>query len=595
MNAKANRNELVEVAQGKRPADMFIKGGTVINVYSGEFLQQNIALYKDCIAYVGQNEVKINENTTVIDANGLYVSPGFIETHAHPWVIYNPISITAKVLPLGTTTTVNDNLFFYLHLGHSGFKRLLGELKNLPGNFFWLIRLVSQAKYPGERDWFNKEDIMDLLSSEEVLGTAEVTRWPLIYKGDPVLLDIIDAAKKMGKIADGHNAGCSYEKLNSIAASGISACHEAITAEEALDRLRLGLWTVLRNSSLRPDLSKIIKLITDGQVSTGRILMTTDGPHPTFIEKEGFVDGLVRQAVEYGVPVIEAIQMVTINAATYLKQDDYIGGLAPGKKADILLLPDLVQFRPDLVISNGRIVAENGELTTQMPDFDWNMHFPENTFSFSRGILENPDLYLFPHTSSNDFVPVIHFVSNVITERKNMMLPAKDGYVDLSAQEGLMYAALIDRKGEWVTKGILERFALNLDGMASTFNTTTDLLTIGRKPEAMAKAASRVHELGGGIVIVDDNEIILEIPLQLTGMMTSDPSFDSAVEFNDKLLKVLQARGFPFHDILYTLLFLTCDFLPGLRLNPFGLYDVKSDRILFPSTSMTNFLNKMNA
>lgn len=111
VNARAYRHELVEVAQGKRPADMLIKGGTVINVYSGEFLQQNIALYKDCIAYVGENEVKINENTNVIDANGMYVSPGFIETHAS-WVIYNPISITAKVLPLGTTTTVNDNLFF---------------------------------------------------------------------------------------------------------------------------------------------------------------------------------------------------------------------------------------------------------------------------------------------------------------------------------------------------------------------------------------------------------------------------------------------------------------------------------------------------
>ncbi len=158
-----------------------------------------------------------------------------------------------------------------------------------------------------------------------------------------------------------------------------------------------------------------------------------------------------------------------------------------------------------------------------------------------------------------------------------------------------MYPALIDRKGEWVTKGILENFALNLDGMASTFNTTTDLLTIGRNPEAMAKAASRVHELGGGIVIVEGNEIILEIPLQLTGMMTSDPSFDMAVEFNDKLLKVLHARGFPFHDILYTLLFLTCDFRHGLRLNPFGLYDVKTDRILSPSIAMTDFLNKMNA
>lgn len=273
-----------------------------------------------------------------------------------------------------------------------------------------MIRLVSQAIFPGEREWFNQKDIIDLLSLENVLGTAEVTRWPLLYNGDPVLLDIIDAAKKMGKVSDGHNAGCSYDKLNSIAnSSGISACHEAITAEEALDRLRLGLWTVLRNSSPRPDLSNIIKLITEGNVSTSRILMTTDGPHPSFIEKEGFVDGLVRQAVELGVPVMEAIQMVTINAATYLKQDDYIGGIAPGKKADILLLPDLDQFRPDLVISNGEIVAEKGKLTIQMPDIDWSKYLSEKPFTFPREILENPDLYIYPETSSSNSVPVIFF------------------------------------------------------------------------------------------------------------------------------------------------------------------------------------------
>ncbi|MFB7639031.1 adenine deaminase C-terminal domain-containing protein [Peribacillus butanolivorans] len=595
VKTRALRDELIEVAQGKRPADMLIKDGTVINVYSGEFLKQNIALYKDCIAYVGENKVTINDDTTVIDANGLYVSPGFIETHAHPWVVYNPVSVTEKVLPLGTTTTVNDNLFFYLHMGTLGFKQLVDDLEKLPGNFFWLIRLVSQAIFPGEREWFNQKDIIDLLSLENVLGTAEVTRWPLLYNGDPVLLDIIDAAKKMGKVSDGHNAGCSYEKLNSIAASGISACHEAITAEEALDRLRLGLWTVLRNSSLRPDLSNIIKLITEGNVSTGRILMTTDGPHPSFIEKEGFVDGLVRQAVELGVPVMEAIQMVTINAATYLKQDDYIGGIAPGKKADILLLPDLDQFRPDLVISNGEIVAEKGKLTIQMPDIDWSKYLSEKPFTFSREILENPDLYIYPETSSSNSVPVIFFRSNVITQRRDLELPTKNGFVDLTDQEGLMYATLIHRNGEWVTKGILEKFAINLDGMASTFNTTTDLLTIGRNPDAMAKAAARVYEMGGGVVIVDGEEIILEIPLQLTGMMTTDPSFDKAVEFNDKLLSALQARGFPFHDILYTLLFLTCDFLPGLRLVPFGLYEVKTDKILVPSIPMTYLSNEIKA
>lgn len=586
------RNELVEVAQGKRAADLFIKNGTVINVYSGELLKQNIAVYKDCIAYVGESEVLMNENTHIIDAKGLYVSPGFIETHAHPWVVYNPVSVTAKVLPLGTTTTVNDNLFFYLHMGASGFKQLVEDLNRLPGNFYWLVRLVSQAIYPGEREWFNQKDIMELLSLKDVLGTAEVTRWPLLYNGDPVLLDIIEAAKQMGKVTDGHNAGCSYEKLNSIAASGIGACHEAITAQEALDRLRLGMWTVLRNSSLRPDLPEIIKLITDKKVSTSRILMTTDGPHPSFIEKEGFVDGLVRQAVQLGVPVIEAIQMVTINAATYLKQDQYIGGLAPGKQADILLLPDLVDFRPDLVISNGEIVAEHGELTIQMPDIDWDKYIPEQPFGFSKETIEDPELYLYPQTSSHS-VPVIYFRSNVITQRKDCELPVKDGFIDLSNQEGLMYATLIHRNGESVTKGILERFAVNLDGMASTFNTTTDLLTIGKNPKAMAKAAARVFEMGGGVVIVDREEIILEIPLQLTGMMTTDASFGKAVEYNQQLLSILQERGFPFHDILYTLLFLTCDFLPGLRLVPFGLYEVKTDKILVAAKPLADSSRKI--
>ncbi|WP_066067911.1 adenine deaminase C-terminal domain-containing protein [Neobacillus soli] len=593
MDLIAQRSELIEVAKGVRPADLYIKGGTVINVYSGEFLKQNIAVYKDCIAYIGTSEAAIGEQTKVINAEGKYLSPGFIEAHAHPWVFYNPVSVTGKVLPLGTTSTVNDNLFFYLHMGAKGFKEMVSDLKPLPGNFFWLTRLVSQADYPGEREWYNHKDIRELLELDDVVGSAEVTRWPLLYNGDPFLLDTMDFIKKLGKVSDGHTAGCSYEKLNAVVASGVTACHEAITAKEAFDRLRLGMWTTLRNSSLRPDLQEIVKLITEGNVSTSRVIMTTDGPHPSFIEKEGYVDGLVRQAVELGVPVMTAIQMVTINAATYLRLDDYIGGLAPGRKADILVLPDLVDFRPDIVIASGKIAAENGKLTASLPEIDWNRYMVRKPFAFPKSVLENMNLYRYPHPSEGEPVPVVYFKSNVITQRKDTDLPSVNGYANLAGHDGLLQAALIDRNGEWVAKGILERFAVNLDGMASTYNTTTELLVVGRNPEAMAKAASRVHDMGGGIAIVDGDKVVLEIPLPVTGMMTPDPSFDSALDYHEQLLSALQERGFPFHDILYTLLFLTCDFLPGLRLVPYGLYEVRANEILLNSTPLTTLSYQM--
>ncbi|MDY0404285.1 adenine deaminase C-terminal domain-containing protein [Virgibacillus sp. 179-BFC.A HS] len=592
MKINASRSELVEVAKGNLPADVFIKGGTIINVYSGEFLKLHVAIYKDSIAYVGESEAAIGADTKVIDATGKYVAPGFIEAHSHPWVIYNPISITSKVLPLGTTTSVNDNLFFHLHMGAKGFKDLAHDLKDMPGNFLWFVRLVSQADYPGEKAWYNHHDIHELLKLEEVVGSAEVTRWPMLYKGDPFLLETMDFVKEIGKISDGHTSGCSYEKLNAVVASGVTACHEAITAKEALDRLRLGMWTVLRNSSLRPDLAEVIQMITKGNVNTSRVVMTTDGPHPGFIDREGFVDGLVRNAVELGVPVMNAIQMVTINAATYLRLEDYIGGIAPGRKADILLLPDLENFRPDMVIASGEIVAENGQLLASMPEISWEKYVVRQPFEFPKFVLENPELYLYPHGDESKPIPVSYFKSNVITQRKDIMLPAADGFADLSGQDGLLYAALIDRRGKWVSRALLERFASTLDGMASTYNTTTELLVVGRCAQAMATAAARVHEIGGGIVVVDKAEIILEIPLPLTGMMTSDPSFDQAVAYHDVLLQTLQERGFPFHDILYTLLFLTCDFLPGLRLVPYGLYEVKKDQILLEATPLSTNIVK---
>lgn len=582
MKLQATRSELIEVAKGVRPANLYIKGGTIINVYSGEFLKQNIAVYKDGIAYVGESEESIDSQTQVISAEGMYVSPGFVETHTHPWVIYNPVSVTAKVLSLGTTTTVNDTLFFYLHMGPQGLKQMIKDLKQLPGNLLWVIRLISQADYPGERDWFNHEDIWPLLEMDEVSGTAELTRWPLLYNADPFLLDTIEHVKELKKIVDGHAAGCSYEKLNSLAASGVSSCHEAITAKEALDRLRLGLWTLLRNSSLRPDLPEVIKIITEGKVSTNRLIMTNDGPHPSFIEEEGFVDGLLRKAVALGVPAMQAVQMVTINPATFLRLDDYIGGIAPGRQADIVLLPDLVSFKAEKVISKGQVVATRGNFIGSLPQIDWPKYLVRKPFTVTKAHLENPDLYRYPHTPDKGSVPVAFSRSTVISKREDIELPAAEGYADISGHQDLVLGALINRDGHWISRGILKNFATRLDGLASTFNTTTELLVLGQNPKSMALAATRVYEMGGGIVLVDRDKVVLEIPLPLAGMMTLSSSFDQAVAYQNSLLAAMTDRGYPFHDILYTLLFATCDFLPGVRLTPRGLFDVQKAAVLNP-------------
>ncbi len=356
-------------------------------------------------------------------------------------------------------------------------------------------------------------------------------------------------------MSDGHTAGCSYEKLNAIAASGISACHEAITAQETLDRLRLGLWTNLRNSSLRPDLEELIKAITEGKVDTHRLLMTTDGPHPAFILEEGFVNGLVRKAVRLGLPPVQAIQLVTVNAATFLRLDEEIGGIAPSRRADIIILPDLEQFEPSLVISGGETVFEGGSLQKELPHIDWSRYRIGRCLEVEKSVLANPDIYRFPHPNPDVPVPVIGFRSTVITKGMETTLPSKDGYADIAGKDGLLHVALIDRFGKWRTNGLIEGFADKLEGMASTYNTPTDLLAIGKNPEAMARAAASVHEMGGGIAIVQDGKLALEIPLPVGGMMTDHTSFAQAVNYQNELLAALKRLGYPFHDILYTLLF----------------------------------------
>ena len=247
---------------------------------------------------------------------------------------------------------------------------MVEAIAGLPVRYRWLVRLLSQSQYEGEAADFALEKLLPLLAHPEVAGAAELTRWPEAMRGNPFVIEAIARAHALGKRADGA-AGASYEKLNAIAAAGIGACHEAITAREVMDRLRLGLWTMLRHSSLRPDMPELARAITEMGADTRRLMLTVDGPAPGFIAEGGFIDEALRHIVAAGVPAVTAMQMATINPATYYHMDEETGGIAPGRLADLVLLPDLEQFRPVRIIAGGVDVWREGRLSIALPAIDW--------------------------------------------------------------------------------------------------------------------------------------------------------------------------------------------------------------------------------
>ncbi len=572
-------NEIINVARGSQPADLYILGGTVANVYSGEYLQANVAIKNGRIAYVGMSEDAIGTNTEVIDASGKYLCPGYIEVHAHPWAIYNPLEMCRTILPLGTTSAFCDTLFFFfLSTQGEGFERFLSDMGNLPLKMFWNVRIAPQTVTADERIKFATDRIQQLIKLPNVVGVGEITRWPLILEGDQHPLNCISTAHALGKKVDGHTAGCSYEKLNPVVSAGIDSCHEAIDVQQALDRLRLGLYVFLRDSSLRQDLRELIRIVTEHKVQTSRLALTTDGPSPDYFVDKGSVEYMANIAVEHGVDPMTALQMITLNPATYFHLDQHIGGIAPGRIADIVINDRRDNFTPGVVIAKGRVVARKRELLAKIPDIDWDGYSFDHP-SLPKGLRIKPEHLMVRAEDVGSSFPIMDLVSTVITKRRDVELPVQDGFVDLKHRDGLIFITLLDNHGKWATNGVIKGFAHKLEGMASSYNTAGQVVVLGTNGESMAMAANRLFDIGGGVVVVENGQIIYEFPLELGGMMSRKP-FHVIIDRTRELADLLRERGYLYDDLFYTILFLVCDFLPELRITFAGLYDVKTRQTL---------------
>lgn len=567
---------LGEVAQGEREADLYIEGGRLINVYSGEIYPANIAVSQGRVAYIGSSRSMVGSNTQLINADGYFLSPGYIESHAHPWVVYNPVSFASGVLPMGTTTLICDDLMFFMLGGEEGFTKLIEVMNTLPTDFYWTVRLHSQSPFEGESELFTEAVLKRLFSNPKVLGVAEITRWPLLAEGDDFLLSLAAEAKDKGLFIDGHTAGCSAERLNALAPV-IDSCHEAINAEQVAWRLRLGLWVMLRHSSLRQDLPQLLHAITEEGLDSSRMMMTTDASSPSFTSEFGFLDGMLRTAVESGMDPVKALRMVTLNPAVYLGLDKEKGGIAPGRRADIILLPDLEGFRPDLVLAGGKVVAERGRLLRQPPKLSWK-EFGLQPFGLEEADVAESSLYGIPAQTPREF-PVIDLIATVITKEEKRTLKARAGF--LERDPDLLCCALLDRNRQWRSLGFVKGFG-DIEALASTYNTSANLLVLGKSRSAMAEAAARAVRMGGGICLIRNGSPVFELPLEIGGMM-SGRSFEELAELIQRLEAEAAKDGYPYNEVLYSLLFLVCDFLPGLRLTPKGLLEVKTGKIICPS------------
>ena len=557
------------MARGAAPADLYVRGGTLLNVYTGELHPANVAVAGERIAYVGAREDMLGPRTEVLDAAGRILVPGYVDPHVHVGHLVSPAAFARYVLPLGTTALFADTLQVWELGGLRAFRALADALATSPVKFYWMIRPHGQARRTDEARRFPVRALAQALAHPWAVAVGEVTRWPEAWSGQRELLRRLALARPPLRRVEGHTAGASGEKVPGIAAAGFTSDHEPITAEEALARARQGIAVMLRESSLRPDLGGLLDALKVAPGLAARLMLTCDGSMPAYVRAHGFVDHLIRTALARGVAPVDAYRMATLNPAAYYGLDGDLGGIAPGRYADLLLLDDLAEPRPAAVVARGRLAARDGRLLARVPEPPWRHVF---TSAAAR-------LRVRWRARSSDFAlprraryPVLRLVSAVISRLEERPLAPGD-----------LHAALVDRAGRWVAPGVVAGFAdERLDGLAATLSTDFNILALGRRPEAMARAVNRLLALRGGVVLVDGDAVAWELALPLGGIMARG-AYEDAADWEQALRAALVARGHAHHDPIFSLFFLSADFLPAVRLSPRGVWDVRRGRVLLPA------------
>ncbi|MDX1595591.1 MAG: adenine deaminase C-terminal domain-containing protein, partial [Nitrosopumilaceae archaeon] len=568
---------------GDKKADIVLKNCSLISVYTNEIIPKSqISIVKDRIAYVGPDASHtIGPKTTVIDINEKYVSPGFADPHVHIDQFVLPSELAKKSLLCGTTSLFSDPIDIVSTCGYKGFKEFLKQGQNLPIRIFQVVPggLPVDRKFSHSKTLTSKEELSAIKESD-VLGMGEVFSWTKVTLRDPKTMKSLSSMLEADCIINGHTAGASGKKLNAYASSGILSCHEPINFDQVLERLRLGMWIMIREGSIRRDLSDIVSRVLSHGTFLNRLMFCSDGLDPNDITEFGHIDHCVREAVKLGVEPISAVSMASRNVFDYYNMDKDLGGIAPGKLADILVFDNLKSFKPTKVFVGGKLVVSNGSIVApikkkQIPSWI------KNTVKLTR---LHPSDFVVKSKKKNVTANTISMQTEIITKLGTLELKTKDGEVLPSKDKDVWKVAAFDRTNgtKKHTVGFLENFGADTGAFASTWSFhENDLIVIGSNDDDMSIAANHLIKNQGGLCVVKSNKILASLSLKFGGIISTD-SFETVRDNFENINNTLVDSGCKFARPHLIPLFLPFLALPSVRILYNGIIDVKKRSRISP-------------
>ncbi|MDH3361972.1 MAG: amidohydrolase family protein [Nitrosopumilus sp.] len=568
---------------GDKKADLVLKNCNLLSVYTREIIPKTqIAIFNDRIAYVGSDASHtLGPKTRIIDVNNKYVGPGFADPHLHIDQFVLPSEFAKKALLCGVTSLFSDPIDVVSVGGYKGFQEFLKLGENLPIRIFQVVPggLPVDAKFSNSNSLSLSQEKL-AIKHPHVLGLGEVFSWTKVTLREPKTMKSLAAMLECDCIINGHTAGAADKKLNAYVSSGILSCHEPINFDQVLERLRLGMWIMIREGSIRRDLQEIIPRVLSNGTYLNRLMFCSDGLDPLDMTKFGHIDHCIRESIKLGLKPIDAITMASTNNFDYYNMGKDLGGIAPGKLADILIFDDLKSFKPSQVFVGGKLIVSNGSII-----------IPIKKKPIPKWIKKTVKLKKF---TKNDFLikskkkdvlaNTIFMETEIITKISSVQLQSVDDHVSASLDSDVWKVAAFDRihGSNRHAIGFLENFGANIGAFASTWSFhENDLIVIGSNDSDMAIASNHIIKNQGGLVVVKHGKILASLPLQFAGIVSTD-SFENVSLNFEKINNSIVDSGCTFSRPHLIPLFLPFLALPSVRILSSGIIDVKKRNYISP-------------
>ena len=574
-------SEINSVAIGDNPADLILENCSLINVYTNEIQEKiQISIKNDRIAFVGVDASHTRgPKTKVLDVKNKHVCPSFVDPHIHIDHFLTPAEFVKKSLLCGVTSLFPDSIDIVSVCGYRGFKEFLRQTENLPMRFFHTIPggLPVDRKFSHGKT-LSIEEEKDAIGLRSVVGLGEVFSWIKVTTRDPKTIKSLKQMHENNCIINGHTAGASGKKLNSYVSSGILSCHEPINFDQVLERLRLGMWIMIREGSIRRDLKDIIPLVLSHGTYKNRLMFCSDGLDPFDISNIGHIDHCVRESIKLGMNPIDAISMASKNCFDYYKMGTEFGGIGPGKIADILILDDYKKIKINKVILGGKIVVSNGKILEII-------HSPkiptwiQKTVKLPKLTTKN---FILTSKNNTEIVNIISMKTEIVTKKDTTNLSVKDSNVMASYDKDIWKVTAMDRTFGSKTKtiGFLKNFGADVGAFASTWSFhENDMIVIGSNEKDMADAANKLVKSQGGLIVVKNGKTLASLPFQMGGIISTD-SIDKVTTNFTKINDVLLDSGCKFKKPHLIPLFLPFLALPDIRIMYSGIVDVKARKFI---------------